>query len=95
MSRLRFAMPWHFLALAAQAAKAKNMVEPIGIGRANDERFAVPAAIHSELNLPVGRPACLGPPARFGTGPRAPRASNGREIPRRRHQQKSRPKEAD
>ena len=84
------------MALAAQAAKANKIVEPIGIGRAKDERFVVLAAIPSELVLPVGVFAGVGPPARFGAGPRAARASNRREIPRRRHQkQKSRPKAAN
>ena len=46
------------------------------------ERSAVPAAIHSESVLPAGGSACMGPPARFGTGPRASRASNTGTIDR-------------
>ena len=61
-----------------EGGETKMMVEPNGIGRAKKERSAVPAAIHSEWDLSVGGSACLGPPARFGSGPRVARAVNRR-----------------
>jgi len=47
---------------------------------------------HAVLAILRESSSALRPPARFGTGPRASRASNQREIPRRRHHKKSRPK---